>query len=453
MFSKIISKLSNKHFLSFSGNAIMSVFGVVLVGVLYRFLSVTDIGIWIFFQSTLSLVDTFRSGFLSTAFIKFYAGTDKERAQEVMGSTWFIALAITLGFVVLNIPALLFSSSISNAGLSLFLKWFGITFICTLPSFIAGCVVVAEQRFDKLLYIRLITQGSFILGIVLLIIFHIANLQTVVYINIISALGTSLFTLFAGYSRITEFKFKTKKGILEIFNFGKYSVGTTISSNLFGSTDTYIINFMLGPAALAVYGLGKRLLQIIEIPLLSFAATAMPALSAEYNKDQRGGVIYIMKKYTGMLTLILVPCCLLAVVFADTAVSIIGGSKYVGTEIGHQAANVFRLFMTFGLLYPADRFMALTLDVIHKPKINFIKVLIMLAANIIGDFVGIYILGNIYGVAITTVVPIFIGVLISFFALRKYLNFNFFDIYRTGYFELVLIIKQMTKKIWRSEHQ
>jgi O-antigen/teichoic acid export membrane protein len=442
MPGQLISKLRNKHFLSLAGNAIMSLFGLVLIALLYRSLSVTELGMWIFFQSTVLLIDTFRSGFLTTAFIKFYAGTEEKRAKEIMGSAWFIAIVITGIFLVLNIPAFLLVNFVNDAGLLLFLKWFGVTFICTLPSFMATCKVQAEQRFDRLLYIRFVSQALFIGSILLLIATKKNNLQNIIYANLAASLLTSLFTIVNGYSGISSLRNRTKQGIKELFNFGKYSVGTTLSANLFRTSDTFIINFLLGPAALAIYNLGQRLMEVIEIPLRSFAATAMPSLSAAYNQDKRDEVIYILKKYAGMLTVALVPVCLLSLVFADIPISLIGGGKYAGTE----AANVFRLFMTFALLFPADRFMALTLDVIHQPRINFIKVLVMLAANIGGDFAGIYILGNIYGVAITTVIPTLIGVLVGYYALRRYMPFSFWDMYRVGYSEIKELIQQQFRK-------
>lgn len=447
MQGQLISKLRNKHFLSLAGNAIMSLFGLVLIALLYRSLSVTELGMWIFFQSTVLLIDTFRSGFLTTAFIKFYAGTEEKRAKEIMGSAWFIAIAITGIFLVLNIPAFLLVSVVNDPGLLLFLKWFGITFICTLPSFMATCKVQAEQRFDRLLYIRFVSQALFIGSILLLIVTKKNNLQNIIYANLAASLITSLFTIVNGYSGISALKNRTKHAIKELFNFGKFSVGTTLSANLFRTSDTFIINFLLGPAALAIYNLGQRLMEVIEIPLRSFAATAMPSLSAAYNQDKRDEVIYILKKYAGMLTVALVPVCLLSLVFADIPISLIGGGKYAGTE----AANVFRLFMTFALLFPADRFMALTLDVIHQPRINFIKVLVMLAANIGGDFAGIYILGNIYGVAITTVIPTLIGVLVGYYALRRYMPFSFWDMYRVGYHEIKELVQQQFKKRFKPE--
>lgn len=438
MWAKVGAAIKNKHFLSLAGNGIMSIMGMVTTAIIYRQLPMTEAGKWIFFQSTFLLVDTFRSGFITTAFIKFYAGATEQRTAEVAGSTWFVGGAITGILLVLNVPALLLAGNISDEGLLLFLKWFGLAYVFTLPSFIATCVQQGEQRFDRLLYIRAAIQGLFIVFIVGLIIAHRMNLYTVLYAYLGSNLLASLYAVVMGWSRITTFTKRSWASIKELYDFGKYSVGTTLSANMFRTSDTYIINFMLGPAALAIYNLGQSLMQIVEIPLRSFAATGMPLLSAAYNQNHRDEVIYTMKKYAGMLTIVLIPAVLVAVGLADFAISLIGGGKYVHTE----AANVFRLFMTFALLYPVDRFSALTLDVIHKPQVNFYKVLVMLAANIIFDYLGILVLGNVYGVAVTTVIPVLIAVIISHWALNKYQKYSFVSVYTTGFIETKLLLKQ-----------
>ncbi len=420
----------------------MSIFGLVIAAVLYRALPVAELGIWVFFQSTLLLIETFRSGFITTAFIKFYAGASTQRANEILGATWYIALSITGIFILINIPAYFFLDRIGDQGLQFFLTWFAITYICTLPSFIATCVVQAEQRFDQLLYIRFISQSLFILGVAALIATEHNSLQNIIYVNLSAAVITSIFTMIAGYARLGTLVKRSKTAISDMFHFGKYSVGTTFGANLFRSSDTFIINFLLGPAALAIYNLGQRLMEVVEIPLRSFAATAMPSLSEAYNQGRKTDVIRIMEKYTGMLTVALVPVAIITVLLADVAVAIIGGPQYANTE----AANVLRLFMTFALLYPADRFLALTLDVIHQPKINFIKVLVMLVVNVAGDLIGIHLTGNIYGVVVATLFPILIGVLVGYFALRRYQPFQFMHMYQNGYAECRQMLGQLMKR-------
>jgi O-antigen/teichoic acid export membrane protein len=442
MPSKIVTVIKNKYFLSLSGNIIMSGLGMLTMAIIYRSLAINDVGIWTLFTVTLLLMDTFRSGFLTTAFIVFYAGSPPERTAEVAGSAWFIGICITGLLFLINIPFLFFLKQINDPGYILFFKWSGICFIFMLPQFIATCVLQSEQRFDRMLYVRLVNQGSFVLFIIALIVVHKMTVMGVLYSYLLSYLITSIYTLATGWARINTIKYRTKKGILELFHFGKFSVGTSLSANMFGFSDTFIINMFLGKAAIAIYNLGQNLMQLVEILLRSFATTAMPSLSSAFNQQSNYGVAYIMKKYVGMITMILIPVAICGWALADVPIYIIGGHKYVGTE----AANVFRLFLTFSLLYPADRFFALTLDVINKPKINFYKVLVMLAANITFDLLGIYLFHNIYGIALATLMPILVGTIIGFWALNKYQEFTFVSLYTVGYSETIILLKDIWQK-------
>jgi O-antigen/teichoic acid export membrane protein len=169
----------------------------------------------------------------------------------------------------------------------------------------------------------------------------------------------------------------------------------------------------------------------------------MPELSAAFNAGDRQKVIDTMKRYTGLITMALLPACLGAVALADVAIHIIGGEKYVNSE----AANIMRLFMTFALLYPLDRFFALTLDVIHQPKINFIKVLIMLAASVIASVTGIYLTGSVYGVAIAGVIPTLIGVGVGYWGLNRFQPFSIWSVFSTGYAEATALVRAYWTKL------
>lgn len=443
----IVEKLKNKHFLSLSGNIIMSGVGMVIFAILYHALTPVEMGVWIFFQTVVLLLDTVRSGFLTTAFIKFYTGTEKKRADEIMGATWFIGIAITGVFVAINGLCFLLLPFIADVSMRVLIKWSGVTFICMLPYYIATCVVQAEQRFDRLLLIRFITQFIFGTSVIVLIFLHKTSLQNVVLANLGAALVTSIVTLSLGFSNLHKFGKRTKAAVLEMFHFGKYSVGTSLSSGLFGKSDVFIIKIMLGPAAVAVYSLGIKFLELVEIPLRSFAATATPSLSSAFNRHDKSEIIYIYKKYAGMTTIMLIPACIAAVLLANFLIGLVGGGQYAGTAMGNQAANVYRLYMAFAWLYPADRFFGLTLDVINKPHINVYKIIVMLAANVLGDVGGILIFGNVYGVAITTFLPILIGTVIGYRALIKYHPFRFIDVYKLGYAEVIWLIKPYWRKI------
>jgi O-antigen/teichoic acid export membrane protein len=442
MLQKVYNLIKNKYFLSLAGNVIMSGLGLVTMTLIYRALSKTEAGTWVFFQSVLLLVDTFRSGFLTTAFIKFYAGATKERTAEVAGSAWYLGIGVTAILMLIGLSSLLFRNAITDEGLALFFKWSGVYYAVSLPWFLATCVIQGDQKFDRLLYIRLSNQGSFVVFIILLIVSGRISLQNVLFCYLLSNTITSIYAVSKSWTRITDLGHRTTTCVKDIYNFGKYSVGTSLSANMFSTSDTFIINFLLGKPALAIYNLGQTLMQLIEIPLRSFAVTAMPELAAAYNGGDRTGVIQIMKKYAGMLSIMLIPAAIIGCALADVPIYIIGGGKYLGTE----AANVFRLFLTFAIIFPPDRFFALTLDVIHRPKVNFYKVLVMLVVNIATDFIGITLTHSVYGIAVATVFPILTGTLIGYWALNKYSTFSYWSIFKTGYVESIALVKQMLGK-------
>jgi O-antigen/teichoic acid export membrane protein len=432
----IFQKLKNPHIINLISIGVMALLGFVQAAILTNYLSIKVMGVWYLYQGTIGLIDVFRSGLLTTALITSYTGTSKERAAEVAGSGWYLAIVVTGLFAAINVIYLLFPFHIGDAGYLLFFKLFGLVFVITLPSFIASCIAQAEQRFDRLFYIRALSTGLSIILVLLLIITGKLTLETSIYAGIIAAAATSLLTLVLGWSRLGTLRYKSTQTVKALFAFGKFSVGTSLGSNLFRYSDTFIINILLGPSSLAIYNLGLRFMEFVEIPLRSFAGTVMPLLSGAHNQDNKSHVIYVLKKYSGLLTILLVPVVIGALLLSDVAIWIYD-SKYLGTG----AANVLRIFMTFALIYPVERFMALTLDSINQPKVNMIKLIFMLIANIVGDLLGVWLFGNVYGVALATILPILTGLVISYTWLQKYFKFSFWDVYKIGWLECNWLIR------------
>ena len=109
--------------------------------------------------------------------------------------------------------------------------------------------------------------------------------------------------------------------------------------------------------------------------------------------------------------------------FAEEFVTILGGAEYAET------ASIFKIFCIYGILLPLDRFTGVALDSVNMPKQNFIKVIYMTLANIIGDAVVVF--GFYYIALFTSIITLFfvgfantavIGSLASFFASLTVLN-------------------------------
>lgn len=441
-----LKKLINKHTLSLASNAIMPVLGMAILALMARNLPEADFGDYIFFLVIFTLADTFRTGFLQTSLIKYYAGTSKERSANVAGSAWFVGLMIIFAFGIGNLLTYFFYFG-TNPNMFIILKWFSIIFLSTLPTAIAGWILQAEERFDKLFMVQLINQGGFFIFILLLIILHRTNFQNVIYCYFLNNVISSITVTILGWSRIKTFGSRSWEAIKELAHFGKFSVGTSISSYLLRSSDTFIIKLMFPSALLAVYYIPQRLMEIFEIPLRAFIATALPVMSAAVHRDDKKYVSYIMKKYAGMLTIGLIPIAIGAFLLADIVIGLLFGAQYKHSDAG----NIFRIFMCFVMLLPIDRFFGITLDIIGKPQLNMIKVFIMLAVNVSADFAGILIFHNLYGVAIASIFTFFSGAIFGYWALKKHLAFSVKDIFYLGYLELMELIGILYNKIRKKD--
>lgn len=433
----------NKNFLALTVNVIISFFSVVIMSLLFRSFSKSDAGTWFFFLSIQGLVEAFRTGFLNTATIKFYAGAEKKRADTVLGSVWLIAIAITLIISFLSLILYLFSPFIDNYQIIIVAKWLGITFISSLPFTVPMWILMAEENYTKLLWLRLVNNLSMLLIILYLIYQDKMTLNNMFILNIATNILTGLISVLFKSFRVKSIFSSTKKTLIEIINYGKYTVSTSTSVLFFRISTTFVITFFLGPTALAVYNLPGRLMTIIEVPLGSSLGTGMSSMASALNKDDEKQFIYIFKKYAGLLTFAIIPIVIGVIIFADLAVYIIGGEKYVGSE----AANILRIMVFFSLLFPIDRFNGVALDMLHLPRINFQKVLLMLGVHITGIFLGVYLFNSLYGIAFLGPFTIISGVLYGYYELKKRIDYSIVEIIAIGWQESKKVIEEVRKKI------
>ena len=415
-YNRIYRILKNKYLLSLLSNGSNAFIGMITLTVLFRHLTLDAMGEYGFFLTVLLFFDTFRSGFISTAFINYYAGYSGAKKDQTAGAAWIIAGCITLVSLLVSGLTHFVVDFVDDSSVRLFLNYFGIIYTLSLPFFMANCVLQAQQQFGKLLIINLCYQGSLLLFILIAIIVGHIDVNTVIYCYMAANLFSSIIALLCGWTLITKIKSATRNAIKELFNFGKYSVGTNMTATLMSVFGTVVIKFLLGAPALAIYNAGSKLVQIVELPLRSLVYAALPSMSERYNTGDRRGVVSMMERYIGVFTLALVPVCLATIVFADWAILILAGEKYVNTE----APNILRIYMLITLLFPAERIIAMTIDVFRLPRINFMKVLVMVTAGSLTGFVAIYISGSVYAATLSSAVSVIIGLAIALTAINRH---------------------------------
>ncbi|MDZ7740880.1 MAG: oligosaccharide flippase family protein [Bacteroidota bacterium] len=334
-----------------------------------------------------NFIEMLRFGITRTAIIRFLSGAEDEERRRLIGSNWMISFVVTILIVlILWAVYLLFPQSIDNSGYSLFFIWYPVLAFLNLPFNNGLSVLQADQKFDKILFIRLINVGVFAVFLAVNLFFLGLGLIEILYVHLGVNLLTSLISLLLKWDGLRYFFHGNKASRKTLLDFGKYTTGTLIGSNLLKSSDTFIIGLspFLGTVGVAFYSVPLKLTEILEIPLRSFVATAFPKMSKASIQNKIEEVKKIFYSYSGGLTYMLLPIIIAGLIFAEEFVIIIGGKEYIET------ASIFRIFCIYGLFLPIDKFTGVALDSINRPRKNFFKVLYMASANIIGDTVVIF---------------------------------------------------------------
>ncbi len=398
-------------------------------------------GAWFMFMTAYIFADLLRAGIIHTSLIRFAASSENDQFKVVSGSGWLISIITTLIISILTlITDIFFGHLVTNEGFGLFLTWYWLAAITTLPFNYAAWLLQAKSSFEKVLYIRLLNQLSFITCILLALITERSSVNIVLGSFIISGLLPSSLSLWAGWSMISTVKFATKKMMKDLFNFGKFSMGTLMGSNLLRSSDTLIIGFMLSAKDLASYSIPLKLIEVIEILLRSFAASAMPVLSKFRSVEQKAELRTAFYRYTGLLSLLILPIIGASILFADSLVVLLGGEQYA------ESAYILRILAVYAAFLPLDRFSGITLDIIGKPYLNFLKVILMLIVNVTGDIIAITYFGNIGSIAAVSILTFLTGVIFGNYFLKKYLNHSIKETLKTGFTTMKHILQPLLER-------
>ncbi|SDU16919.1 Membrane protein involved in the export of O-antigen and teichoic acid [Polaribacter sp. Hel1_33_78] len=434
---KMIKKIAREdNFLSLTGNLVIAILGIGGFALLARSLSLDVFGEWVLFITGGSFVEMFRFGITNTGLIRFLSGADEDSRIKLIGSNALIGLGATvLVAIILVFCYSFFNDAISNSGYNLFFKWYPLLAFLNLPWNNALVVLQADQKYDKILIIKSINSGLFFLVVLVHFFFIEMELNELVIALLIINAITSLVSITLGWDGtkyITQASSDTNKTLL---NFGKYTTFTLIGTNLLRSADTVIISLSpMGSAAVALYSIPLKLTELQQIPLRSFVATAFPKMSKASVQGRVQEVKDLFYTYSGALTYLFVIISLVTFVFADYLVLILSGEQYLKVDpiTGFNVVDIVRVFSIYGLLLPIDRMTGIGLDSINKPNINAVKVFIMVAANLIGDFIAIFVFKSLILVAVTSILFTIIGIWMGMYFLNKELTLSYQEIFSSG---------------------
>jgi O-antigen/teichoic acid export membrane protein len=400
--------LGIQQIFSLLSNGAPAVMALVSFRLLNQIMGVEAFGVYILIMAAYGIFIQLRLGIISAAFVKLASG--KSISQELTGSAWVAALVISGMFVIVTFLFGAFSSIHSTTLLPL-----SLLALASVPSFVATIVLQSMEKFRGIAIIRLLESGLFLFGIW---IFQrdIENVSSALWLLFGASVISGLVVSVAGWSKISSIKSANHQELKSIWEFGKFTSGTQVITSLIINTDVFLIQYFLGSTAVTYFEMGRKWLEVFEVPFRSLSSVYYARVSGMINlgrSRELWSFITTRAVRTSAIALIFIP---VFYVIAPFLIQLLGGEGF------ESSVDVFRILLLLPLLIPMDRFYGLSLDALGKPRLNFYKGIILLALNFTLDVLVLQLGLGIQGVAVVSITFYFIGGLLSVFWLRRSLN-------------------------------
>lgn len=395
------------------GNIANAGFGFLSIGMLARTLSPNDFGAWVIFVTNMGLVEMIRAGFVYQALVKYVSGaSEKSEEETVINSAGQISIWLSLFLIiVLSLSNLIFSESIKNLHFDLFFKYYPIILILMLPINMSVWVAHARQKYFKMWFLNFLSSFPFL---VFIFFFKISDISQIVWA--FGGIRGVLALVCISEIKAKMFKFLEWESAKRLLHFSKYTVVTTLSTNVLKSADILLINVFYGPAMVAIYNIPLKLLDVVEIPLRSWAMSAYPKLSQLASVPDFAQFKAKFTKEVKYFSLLMLPFLGLAFYFSEQIITLYAGPGF------SQASIILKIFTIYLFIMPLDRYLGIALDGLNLPHINTMKVVLMASLNVFGDW---YVLSHqigLHAVAIITFINTVSGILFGLYFLNKKLS-------------------------------
>jgi lipopolysaccharide exporter len=420
-------KNKDKYWLRSAALTVLQNMSGVLLGfgsfyLLIRLLTKHEFGAWTLFTATTTILEFIRNGLVQSALIKYLSGATDDERPHVIGASFTISGMLTVLYLILSYSLAVLLSGIWHLPelIPMFL-WYNLVFIFSGALTQFQSIEQAGFKFNGIFLSTLIRQGLFFAFVAFASFTHYkATLINLIQVQAVSAiLGSAVSFYFIRKIFTCSFRIQ-KRWMSNLFHYGKYAFGTTISAMLSNSIDQMMLGGLLSAASAGAYNVAVRISNLVEIPTSSIATIVFPQSAQRIVTEGKSAAKYLYEKSVGAVLAILFPGLLFVFIFAPYIVTFIAGQTYADT------IPVLRITIIYCLFTPYGRQFGTIVDSIGKPKITFITVIISATINALLNFFLIKTYG-VLGAAWATLTSTVIGFIIGQVVLKRELDVNPFN--------------------------
>lgn len=346
------------------------IFGFGSYFFLVRYFPQAEFGVWALFVVITSIIEMSRSAFIQNAFVKFYSQPEVDKGKLAVASL-FLNFASNITFIVLMlllIPVLKDFWKAPEIG-SLII-WYSITSTILVPLTQLNYLEQASHSFKGIFWSAVARQGFFF-GSVLIAYLFIPNLSLSAFAAIQSF--CALLGLFVAWKLSSRFLLEIPNVkqlkidwlvVKDLFKFGKYILGTGLTSSIGKSTDQVVLG-SLSHSTVALYNSAIRIMNFIEIPTYSISNVVYPKIAERVNQEGKAAAGKLYEKSVTYMVAIILPIIITLLIFPEFILWITAGSKYT------EAAPVLRMIAATAILFPFNVQVGSAFEVIGKPHVSF----------------------------------------------------------------------------------
>ena len=415
-------------------------FGVGGFMFLVRILPSQDYGIWVLFTTTATIFSVVRDGMIRNALVKFLAGALEVDKAKIMSSALVINILITLFCVLLNfLLAHYLAEKWESPEIVNLFYLFNLVYLLNgiLTQF--NCIEQANLKFNGIFLTGFINQGVFFSYIFFCFIFKIElPLIHLVMVQFIAAILSTGVAYFFVKQHLVFAKEISKEWVLKLFNYGKYSFGTSVSSILSGTVDKMMLGGIINSAAAGAYDVVIRIINLVDIPTNAMATIVFPQSAKRIESEGKVAIKYLYERSVGAILAILLPGIVFLYFCADFVIFILADGKF------QAAVPMLKITLIYMVLLPYGRQFGAILDSIGKTKITFYMVVFITVFNLTMNYFLIKNYG-LLGAPYATLLANFVGFIIAQVILKRELNVNVINPFIYAYYFYIEMYKKFVQ--------
>jgi lipopolysaccharide exporter len=397
-------------------------FGVVSFFVLVRHITPEENGIWSLYLTIITLVEVIKQGLLRNPMIKFMSMPENDK-DTVQSSILIINAAFSL-LVILSIGlgGKLLAAYLKSPHLYELFVWSIIYILLLVPFNHCEVLLQAHFKYQQIFWAYLVRQGTFMLGIIVLVLVfpQYLSLTSLVMVQTACLFFSTVLIYFHSRGLLPQ-KFRFDMPLTRrILHFGKYVFGTNVFSNISRFADHFvtanaIANPELGKRYVSYYNASSRISNLVDMPSVAVADVLFPKNVQALEAEGIDKVKYYFERMVGSIISIVLPASLFIMLLPKFTLLVVAGRQYL------EAANILRIVMLIAILRPFFYQFGATMDAIGKPQLNFWYNMLLMAINFTLTYLGLYWLGR-DGAAWALVVHHIVSLSIIYPVLKRHVN-------------------------------